>query len=80
MSSIAYAAEEAKLGGREAARSMGELAENLAIASGNAQFAGWAIDNPLLTAAKDFSDSFGFSSAAEAARQDPRSTQGSHHG
>src|SRR3954469_19368581 len=43
MSSIAYAAEEAKLGGREAARSMGELAENLAIASGNAQFAGWAI-------------------------------------
>lgn len=43
MSSIAYAAEEAKLGGREAARAMGELAETLALASGNAKFAGWAI-------------------------------------
>jgi hypothetical protein len=43
MSSIAYAAEEAKLGGREAARAMGELAETVALASGNAKFAGWAI-------------------------------------
>jgi hypothetical protein len=43
MSSVAYAAEEAKLGGREAARAMGELAETIALASGNAKFAGWAI-------------------------------------
>lgn len=43
MSSIAYAADQAKLGGIGAARAMGELAENLALASGSAKFAGWAV-------------------------------------
>lgn len=43
MSSIARAAEEAKLGSKEATRAMGELAETVALASGNAKLAGWAI-------------------------------------
>lgn len=43
MGSIAHAAEAAKFGTREMSRAAGELAETLALASGNAKFAGWAI-------------------------------------
>lgn len=52
MSSIARAADEARLGSKEAGRAMGELAEMVALASGSARFAGWAIGlNAVVTAA-----------------------------